>query len=69
MIVLYRSTLHSSDAEDFLPMSLLLLGLPVFFFWLCAVSTLAWTPNGGQGTSQLVIVELLYCLCVLLDTL
>jgi hypothetical protein len=40
----------------------------VFSFCLYAVSTLVWNPNVGQGTSQLVIVELLYYLCVLLDT-
>jgi hypothetical protein len=32
------------------------------------VPTLAWNPNIAQGTSQLVIMELLYCLCVPPDT-
>jgi hypothetical protein len=70
MIVLYRSILLSSDAGDFLRM----IQCKSFTFWstvfvfLYAVPTLAWNPNIGQGTSQLVIVELLYCLCKLLDT-
>jgi hypothetical protein len=70
MIVLYRSTLLSSDAGDFLPMTQhksFTFRSICFLFLLYAVPTLAWNPNVGQGTSQLVIVESLYCLCVLLD--
>jgi hypothetical protein len=63
MIVLHRSTLLSSDA-DFLPMT----QYKSFPLLLYAVSMLAWNPIVDQGTSQFVIVELLYCLCVLLDT-
>jgi hypothetical protein len=71
MIVLYRRTILSRDAGDFLPMiqyKSFNLGLVCFLFCLYAVSTLAWNPNVGQVTSQLVIVESLYGLCVLLDT-
>jgi hypothetical protein len=70
MIVLSRSTLLSSDAGDFLPMTQYksFTFRSVFFFWLNAVPTLAWNRNVGQGTSQLVIVESLYCLCELLNT-
>jgi hypothetical protein len=71
MIVLYRSNLLSSDAGDFLPMiqykSFSFMSL-YFYFCVNAVPTLAWNPNVIQGTSQLVIVESLYCLCELLDT-
>jgi hypothetical protein len=70
MIVLYRSTLLPSDAGDFLSMIqyMSFTFRSVFFFCLHAVFKLAWNPNVGQGTSQLVIVESLYCLCELLDT-
>jgi lipopolysaccharide export LptBFGC system permease protein LptF len=40
----------------------------ICFFCLYAVSTLVWNPNVGRGTLHLVIVELLYYLCVVLDT-
>jgi hypothetical protein len=71
MFVLYRSTLLSSDAGDFLLMTQyksFTFRSICFLFGLNAVPTLAWNPNEDQGTSQLVIVELLYCLCKLLDT-
>jgi hypothetical protein len=70
MIVLYRSTLLSSDEGDFLPMIQYksFTFKSVLFFCLYAVPTLACNPNVGQGTSQLVIVESLYCLCELLGT-
>jgi hypothetical protein len=71
MIVLYRSTLLSSDAGDFLLMTQyksFTFRLICFLFWLNAVPMLAWNPNVAQGTLQLVTVELLYCLCKLLDT-
>jgi hypothetical protein len=58
MIALYRSILLSSDAEDFIPMNQYksLTFRSVFLCWLNVVPTLAWNPNVGQGTSQLVIV-------------
>jgi hypothetical protein len=69
MIVLYRSTLLSSDVGDFIPMmQYKSFTFRSSCFLLYAVSTLVWNPNAGQGTPQLVIVELLYYLCVLLDT-
>jgi hypothetical protein len=71
MIVLCRSTLLSSDVGDFLPMTQytsFTFRSICFLFWLTVVPTLAWNPNVGQGTSRLVIVELLHCLHELLVT-
>jgi hypothetical protein len=69
MIVLYRCNLLSSDAGDFLPMTQYMsftFRSICFLGCLYAVSALVWNPNVGQGTSHLVIVELLYYLCELL---
>jgi hypothetical protein len=58
MIVLYRSTLLSSDAGDFLLMTQyksFTFRSICFLFWLNVVPTLAWNPNVGHFVLMVVI--------------
>jgi hypothetical protein len=61
MIVLYRITLLSSDAGDFLPMaqykSFTFRSNLISLFWLYAVPTLAWNPNVDQGTWKQIYIQ------------